>query len=188
MSPAKRVTKEPDPASPEADRRRVLDLLDGSRARHEAAHPDVDGDAFAYFAHLSAARQLTEAFYRRALKAHRISDAEFRVVGGLRLRGKGYRTTPLELNEFVQITSAGLTRALDRLEQAGTIERTPNPDDRRSILVGLTREGWAFADALTRDLAAEYDKVLGKVSKRQRKAEVDLLRTVVERLTWAVFD
>ncbi len=174
-----------EPDAREADRRFILELLDGSQERHEAAYPDTDSDAFLYFAHLSAARQLTETFYRRLLKPHRISDAEFRVLNGLRVRGKAFRTTPLELNRFVQITSAGMTRALDRLEAAGYIERSPNPEDRRSILIGLTPEGVAFAELVVRDVGAHFSEALRPASKRALKAEIDQLRVVVERLARA---
>ena len=181
----------PDPSdrprsSGEADRRWILELLEGSRERFEAAHPDGDGDAFVYFAHLSAVRQLTEIFYRQTLKPHGVSYSEYRVLSTLRFRGEGFRATPLDLNRFAQITSAGMTRTLDRLEEAGYVDRSPNPDDRRSILVGLTPAGWEFADTVTRDLLARYADVLGASTAKARKAEVDALRRVVERLADAV--
>jgi DNA-binding MarR family transcriptional regulator len=179
------LLKDRERPSNEADRRWILELLDGSRERHESAYPDGDTDAFVYFAHLSAARQLTEIFYRRLLKPHRISDSEFRVLSSLRRRDER-KTTPLELNRFVQITSAGMTRTLDRLEDAGYIERSPNPDDRRSILVGLTRRGREFADAVTTDLGAQYSEALSTVTRKELRAEINQLRTAVERLANAV--
>ena len=175
-----------DRPSNEADRRWILELLDGARERHEAAHPDSDSDPFVYFAHLSAARQLTEIYYRRVLKPHRISDSEYRVISSLRVRGKGFRTTPLDLNRFAQITSAGITRTLDRLEEAGYVERSPNPEDRRSVLVGLTPAGWEFADALSLELDAHHAAAVGDVPSKTLKAEIDQLRRIVERLAEAV--
>ncbi len=188
MSPSKRIQepREGERPSNEADRRWILQLLDTSRERHEAAHPDGDSDPFVYFAHLSAARQLTEIYYRKLLKPHRISDSEYRVISSLRVRGDGFRTTPLDLNRFAQITSAGMTRTLDRLEEAGYIDRSPNPEDRRSILVGLTQTGSEFADLLARDMGAHYSEALGHVPGKALKAEIDQLRVIVERLAAAV--
>ena len=40
------------------------------------------------------------------------------------------------------------TGVLDRLEKRGLVERRPNPDDRRSILAELTREGARAARAV----------------------------------------
>ena len=178
--------RDADRPSNEADRRWILELLDGARDRHDSALPEQDGDAFVYFAHLSAIRQLTEIYYRRLLKPHQISYSEYRVLSSLRVRGEDFRTTPLDLNRFTQITSAGMTRTLDRLERAGYVDRFPNPDDRRSILIGLTPAGWEFAEALSADLGARFSEALDAVSGKQIKAEIDGLRVVVERLTNAV--
>ena len=176
-----------DPGTPGADRRRfILELLDGTRERHDSAHAGTESDGFVYFAHLNAVWQLTEILNRRLLKPHRLSDSEYRVLDSLRLRGANFRATPLELNRFAQITSAGMTRTLDRLEQAGYIDRSPNPEDRRSILVGLTPAGRAFADLLVRDLEAKYAEILGPLTGEALKAEIDQIRVVVERLAHAV--
>jgi len=171
-----------------ADRRWILELLDGSRARHDASRSEIDADAFVYFAHLSAVQQLTDIFYRRLLKPHRISHSDFRVISSLWVRGEGFRATPLDLNRFTQITSAGMTRTLDRLEEAGYIDRSPNPADRRSILIGLTPSGFEFAETLGRDVGAEYAAALDGANPADVKAETDRLRAVVERLAQAVID
>lgn len=167
-------------------REQILELLDSSKGRHEAAFPEGNSDDFLYFAHLSAIRQLTENLYHRLLKPFRISDSEYRVLSALRLRGEGFRATPLDLNRAAQITSAGMTRTLDRLENAGFVDRTPNPDDRRSVLVGLTARGWKFAGQLVRDLGVGYAEILGGASAKTLNAETRALRAVVERLVDAV--
>lgn len=173
-------------APAEENRRWILELLDGTRDRQESAFPGEGAEEAVYFAHLNALMQMTEIFYRKLLKPHQISQSEFRVLGSLRLRGKGFRTTPLELNRFTQITSAGMTRTLDRLSNAGYVERFPNPEDRRSILIGLTTKGWTFAEALGRDAAARYAEVLDGAGTKDLKAEIDQLRLAVERLARAI--
>ena len=176
----------PGQAPAEENRRWILELLDGTRDRQESAFPGDGAEEAVYFAHLNALMQMTEIFYRKLLKPHQISQSEFRVLSSLRLRGKGYRTTPLDLNRFTQITSAGMTRTLDRLSTAGYVERFPNPEDRRSILIGLTEKGWTFAEALGRDAAARYAEVLGTSERNGLKAEIDQLRIAVERLAEAI--
>jgi DNA-binding MarR family transcriptional regulator len=180
MSPAGRSNPN------EAARRHILELLDGAKERHERAFPDSSGDELHYFAHLSAIRQLTEIFYHRLLKPYQISHSEYRVLSTLRVRGREFRATPLDLNRVTQITSAGMTRTLDRLEEAGHVDRSPNPSDRRSVLVGLTPKGWDFAETLSRDLSAHYAEALADVGAKDLKAETETLRLVVERLADAV--
>lgn len=51
------------------------------------------------------------------------------------------RLTPRELARFLGVHGAAITRHLDRIEEQGLIQRTPNADDRRSIGVSLTPQG-----------------------------------------------
>src|SRR6478736_1086255 len=49
--------------------------------------------------------------------------------------------TPSELATRERIQRPTATRVIARLEDAGLVDRTGDPDDRRSCLVGLTPEG-----------------------------------------------
>lgn len=56
-------------------------------------------------------------------------------------------------------TAAGLSRgaatsAIDRLEHAGFVQRTPAKDDRRSVLVSMTSAGGRAVDEVWRDVIA----------------------------------
>jgi DNA-binding MarR family transcriptional regulator len=46
-----------------------------------------------------------------------------------------------ELGLRRNLTPSGISRSVDRLTKLGLLERAANPDDRRSLLVCLTREG-----------------------------------------------
>ena len=45
--------------------------------------------------------------------------------------------TPGKLAEYTGLTTGGVTVLLDRLEKEGWIKRSPNPGDRRSLLVSV---------------------------------------------------
>jgi DNA-binding MarR family transcriptional regulator len=49
--------------------------------------------------------------------------------------------SPTELARHTGLTSGATTAMLDRLENAGLIERQPNPDDRRGTIIRLLRSG-----------------------------------------------
>ncbi len=49
--------------------------------------------------------------------------------------------TPTELAELQLVTPGGMTVRLNRLQQAGLIERRPNPSDGRGVLIRLTPMG-----------------------------------------------
>ena len=49
--------------------------------------------------------------------------------------------SPSELGERLIVTRATVTGLVDSLERQGYAERTPNPADRRSLLVSITPTG-----------------------------------------------
>jgi DNA-binding MarR family transcriptional regulator len=61
-------------------------------------------------------------------------------------------STPRKLAEGTGLSSGGVTVMLDRLEQAGYVKRTPNPEDRRSVLVSVNLKK-------RRKLMAHYDQI-----------------------------
>lgn len=55
---------------------------------------------------------------------------------------------PMDLAQAINMLPTSLTPTLDRLEDAGLVERRINPNDRRSILLYLTDEGRALKNAI----------------------------------------
>jgi DNA-binding MarR family transcriptional regulator len=70
-----------------------------------------------------------------------ISWEEWKLICTLRNQGEPYRLSPGELAHKQELSSGAMTNRLDQLEEAGLVRRTPNPDDRRSLLVELTAKG-----------------------------------------------
>jgi DNA-binding MarR family transcriptional regulator len=61
-------------------------------------------------------------------------------------------STPTQLGAWTQLSSGGVTVALDRLEKGGYLRRERNPADRRSLLIALI-------PARLRKIAAMYEGV-----------------------------
>lgn len=53
-----------------------------------------------------------------------------------------------ELRTLAALSGPTLTRAVDRLETLGLVERKPNADDRRSVFVSMTKRGRIFVGAI----------------------------------------
>lgn len=62
------------------------------------------------------------------------------------------------LAETLHISRPGVSRVLDRLAQSGLVRRVPDPQDRRSILVGRTMPGRSFLRDLRHSLADTEEK------------------------------
>lgn len=75
-----------------------------------------------------------------------LQPGEFDVLATLRRSGAPFALTPTELYEVAMISSGSMTNRIDRLENAGLVERRPNPSDKRGTLVALTDAGVALID------------------------------------------
>jgi DNA-binding MarR family transcriptional regulator len=121
------------------------------------------------------ARDLATALERQ-LAPHDVTAQQAALL--LRVRRSSGPVSPSSLIAALGTDTAGMTRLLDRLESKGLIERHPNPDDRRSVLVALTPEG--------SQLAPKLAPVFGGVTKRLfagfPPAEITTLTAMLERM------
>jgi DNA-binding MarR family transcriptional regulator len=77
---------------------------------------------------------------RKLLQAHGLGIDAYGALVTM-IGAPGARITIGELGERRNLTPSGISRAVDKLEQAGLVERTTNPADERSRLVGLAAHG-----------------------------------------------
>ena len=77
---------------------------------------------------------------RRMLRAHGLGIDAYGVLVTM-VGEPGSRMTIGELGERRNLSPSGISRAVDKLEKAELVERTTNPADERSRLVGLTADG-----------------------------------------------
>jgi DNA-binding MarR family transcriptional regulator len=71
-----------------------------------------------------------------------LSISEYVVLLTLRYAPQG--SLPVgDLACEVHLTKSGVTRLVDRMERAGTVERVADTDDRRSVRANITEEGRA---------------------------------------------
>ena len=159
-----------------------LVLIDEGRECRREAFPDLRLEEAGHLAHLNTLGHLIEAYMLQRLKPHGVSPSDYRVLTALLLAVRGERATPQVLNHFTRITSAGMTRTLDRLEGAGYLARVPNPEDRRSVLVELTPTGRELAESVMRDVQGHYAETLEGLADPDLKGEVETLRRIIARL------
>ena len=68
----------------------------------------------------------------------------------------------IDIAEALSITIGGTSKLVDRIENAGWCERSPNPDDGRSSTIELTRAGQRLLTAAQRTLTDEIGVRLGE--------------------------
>lgn len=80
--------------------------------------------------------------------------------------------------EHLRIAARSATDVVDRLQERGLVERSPDPSDRRAMTVSLTRDGarvLALVDAARKDGAADF---FGALSPAERHTLAALLRAL----------
>lgn len=121
------------------------------------------------FTRLARVGLLLDAFQHRCLDEHGLRFVDFSVLRVLQLSGA---LSPSELAEVTLRSTGGMTQIVDRLVTAGLVGRTPDPSDRRRVVVGLTPKGRRVVDKAQATYARERAGVLGPLSDREL-AEVD---------------
>jgi len=84
-----------------------------------------------------------------------------------------------DLADQTGLTPSGLTRAIDRLAQAGLVERLPCPDDRRGSYAALTTEGLTRVRAAVQPHLRHLDEeFVGRLTADERDDLARILRKV----------
>jgi DNA-binding MarR family transcriptional regulator len=76
--------------------------------------------------------------------------------------------TPSELADHEQVQRPTATRIVDRLVADGLVERTPDPDDRRSVRIATTARGRATLRAARKRKTAFLARALGELPAEDR--------------------
>lgn len=99
---------------------------------------------------------------------------EFDVLATLLRSGTPYCLTPTALFRSAMLTSGAMTNRLNKLEERKLIERLPDPEDRRSLLVKLTDEGFSLiSEAMTQHV--DLEKELIAVLNQQERDTLDAI-------------
>jgi DNA-binding MarR family transcriptional regulator len=75
-----------------------------------------------------------------------------------------------------------MTGKLDRLERQGLIQRSPDPEDRRAIRLGITDSGRALIDEAFTTSLSVYQSMLNEFSPTKVKDFEALLEKLLARL------
>lgn len=124
---------------------------------------------------------LTRRFKRSlndVLAEHGLTFEEWDVLGALRRAGPPFRRSAGELAKHSELSSGAMTNRLDRLEKGGFVRRLPDPDDRRGVLIELTKAGsakWLESTGAEAEREALIAAALTKTEKEQ-------LNTLLRRL------
>lgn len=149
------------------------------RAQWKRERPDLDTHPMETIGRILRIQFLAGARIRRLLQRHGIDWGGFDVLATLRRSGSPYRMTPTGLYRELVLTSGAMTNRIDVLEQAGLVERHPDPDDRRGTLIELTVEGRALVDRAMKEHMAGEAAMAAHLTKEEQRELAGLLQKLL---------
>ena len=96
--------------------------------------------------------------------------------------------TQRQLGDRLSLTSGAVTMLVDRLEDAGWVQRRPHPSDRRYVLVELSGQAIERTPARLAAYHARVRAIAEKVPAAQRDAICGFLQAVAEAASDAAAD
>lgn len=123
-------------------------------------------------------RMLRVNFNRRA-RALGLTQTQWQAIAVLRRHEGASQATVAELLEVQPIT---LARLIDRLENAGWVERRPNPDDRRAVQLFLTAKAQPALAQMGEMAALTREEAMSGLTKAEQEQLVRLLGRIRENL------
>ncbi|MEE6282101.1 MarR family winged helix-turn-helix transcriptional regulator [Georgenia sp. MJ170] len=85
-----------------------------------------------------------------------------------------------EVAAWLRIAPRSATEVIDSLEARGLVERQPDPDDRRAVLVVPTADGRQMHTATEQARAAAAETLFGRLDPTERQQLGRLLRRLVD--------
>jgi len=119
----------------------------------------------------------------RRLRAYGLSAGARQVLAVL--DGDGGSLSPTTIADRLIITTASMTSLLDTLQRRGLVQRTPDVEDRRRVVVTITGEGRRVIRRLLPEMLALQDDVAAALSPGDRAELVRLLSTLRAGITAA---
>ena len=159
-----------------------MDHVDNALEQWSRERPELDVGPMGLIARVKRLSQHLVREMEKTFSAHGLNLASFDVLATLRRSGAPYRLSPSELMANTMVTSGTMTNRIDQLVKAGHVERISNPDDGRSVLIGLTHQGFVVIDAAVTDHVDTQVLLTESLSTSEFQRLNRLLRTFLASL------
>ena len=124
---------------------------------------------------------LLEHAENEALKSHGLTHTQYNVLRIL--RGAGKRgLCGMEIGERMVSHVPDVSRLLDRMEDAGVVVRTRDPDDRRHVTARITPAGRKVLDEATPELEQTARAWTARLSAADIASVIRVLAAIREQL------
>lgn len=155
------------------------DAVDAIIEQWAVERPELETSAMAVFGRIYRIARAMGDRQEKTYAQFGITRGEFDVLATLRRSGAPFTLSPRELSATLMLTTGGMTGRLDKLERAGLLARSPDPNDRRGLQVTLTEHGREVVDeSVVAGLEVQRTAIEGLTGEQVMALE-DLLRLLL---------
>ncbi len=98
------------------------------------------------------------------------ADLTFTQLRGLSMLARRQPLRMSDLADALGMTAASASALIDRMVQRGFVTRRSDPDDRRTVLVELSRRGQRILDIMERGSSDHFTRMIEKMTASERDA------------------
>ncbi len=143
-----------------------------------ATWPQIDPDVEAIVMGIAKAAGYLDHAAQATLSRVGLTKEEFKVLCALHTATRSHGALCRELH----VSTGAMTNRLDKLERAGLVERSRDPDDRRGVLLALTALGRQKLDQYIDTGATRERQLLGALSATEKRHLKRLLQALLTSL------
>jgi DNA-binding MarR family transcriptional regulator len=154
----------------------AMDHVDRILDQWHRERPDLDLGPMGLIGRLTRLMTHLMREMEKTFAAHGLAYPSFDVLATLRRSGPPYALSPGDLMATTMVASGTMTNRIDQLEKSGLVQRRPNPQDGRSVLIALTDQGRRVIDAAVADHVLTQKRLVGHLSAAEQTALDTLLR------------
>lgn len=141
--------------------------------------PDLDVSPLEVLSRVTRLARHLDRARSAAFSKHGLETWEFDVLAALRRSGPPYQLSPSQLISQTLVTSGTMTNRVDRLAERELVQRLPDPNDRRGVMVRITAQGRELVDLALSDLLDRERDLLAVLDLGRRRELANLLRRIV---------
>ena len=157
-----------------------MDWFDDFTRGWETEYGDLDVANLPPLVRLTRLGVLLDAFQHDVLEPFDLTPSDYGVLAALRRGGPPYTLKPSQLYSRLRRSSGGMTKILKRLEEAGYVTRSPDPDDGRGMRVTLTDRGRSLQDRVFHAFLAATTSLMAPLTAHQVTAADKSLGELLE--------
>jgi DNA-binding MarR family transcriptional regulator len=152
------------------------DAIDDILEQWLEERPELDTDSLGVVIRVMSLYRTFRRQATDALEPLGLELFEYDVLSALRRQGKPFELAASDVARQTGLSSGAMTNRIDKLEARALVARRPDEQDRRGVIVSLTKEGERLIDNAIQLRLDAADASLSGISATERRQLARLLR------------